>query len=509
MFTNTLIVRADASIAMGTGHVMRCLALAQGWQDAGGNVAFAMAQSTPAVDARLHSERMEIVRLKDLPNSVEDAREIAALAYARDTACVVVDGYQFDSEYQRNLKSAGLKLLFVDDLGQCKHYSADLVLDQNVHACEKMYVNREPYTRLLLGPDYSLLRREFHARRDWRRGIPAIGRRLLVTMGGSDPDNFTLRLIEMLPKISIPDLEVAVVAGGSNPKIAELQQTVANLSMPIHLVGNATNMLELMAQSDVAIICAGGTLWELLYMGCATLSYFRTPTQRQIITELDAMGAVRSMGWVDDFEPDSLAHALEQIIACQGCREQMARLGKNLVDGKGVSRILSQVLPENVLPENTDRPRLRTIAIETDEREQFLEMAHQHFRELNPAFMPAHDWENSYFDRIKGNPKYELRWIVSDGQRVGFILFGMEEHRFLPRQTGVIYEVFVVPERRREGIARACAKKIIDELWKASPSKIQLEVVEGNAAAAELWISLGFQKVTERFVLTEQTSATE
>lgn len=504
MYPNTLVVRADASIAMGTGHIMRGVALAQGWQDAGGNVVFAMAQSTPAVDARLHSERMELVRLKDLPNSVGDAREIAALAYARDAACVVVDGYQFDSEYQRNLKSAGLKLLFVDDLGQCKHYFADIVLDQNVHACEK-YVNREPYTRLLLGPDYSLLRREFYARRDWRREIPAIGRGLLITMGGSDPDNFTLRLIETLPKISIPDLEITVVAGGSNPKTAELQQTAANLNMPIHLVSNPSNMPGLMAQSDVAIICAGGTLWELLYMGCATLSYFRTPTQRHIISELDAMGAVRSMGWVDDFEPDSLARALEQMIACQGCREKMARLGGKLVDGKGVSRILGHVLPEHVLPED----KLRTIPIETDEREQFLEMAQQHFRELNPAFMPAQDWKNSYFDRIKENPKYSLRWIASDGQRVGFILFGMEEHRFLPRQAGVIYEVFIVPERRREGLARACAKQIIEELWKASPSKIQLEVVEGNAAAAELWRSLGFQRVTERFVLTEQPSATE
>ena len=90
-------------------------------------------------------------------------------------------------------------------------------------------------------------------------------------------------------------------------------------------------------------------------------------------------------------------------------------------------------------------------------------------------------------------------------RHVGFVLFGVEEHRFLPRQTGAIYEVYVIPEERRKGIARACAKQVIAELWKASPSKIQLEVVQGNAAAAELWRSLGFQKVTERFSLTEQT----
>ena len=83
---------------------------------------------------------------------------------------------------------------------------------------------RESYTRLLLGPSYAMLRREFQAMREWRREIPAVGRTLLITMGGSDPDNFTLRLIKALAEISLPDLEITVVAGGSNPQLADLRQ---------------------------------------------------------------------------------------------------------------------------------------------------------------------------------------------------------------------------------------------------------------------------------------------
>jgi ribosomal protein S18 acetylase RimI-like enzyme len=144
--------------------------------------------------------------------------------------------------------------------------------------------------------------------------------------------------------------------------------------------------------------------------------------------------------------------------------------------------------------------------IEPDEHEDFLKMAEHHFRELNPSFRPAQDWGNCYCEKIKNNGKYSLRWIIADGRPVGFILFGVEEHLFLPRLTGAIYEVYVVPEQRRKGIARACAKQVIDELCKSSASKIQLEVVEGNAGAAELWRSLGFQKVTERFVLNGKTA---
>ncbi|HXM23219.1 MAG TPA: UDP-2,4-diacetamido-2,4,6-trideoxy-beta-L-altropyranose hydrolase [Terriglobales bacterium] len=345
MLASSLIIRADANISIATGHVMRCLALAQAWHDAGGNAVFAMAESTPAIDARLRSEGLEIVQLKASPNSVQDARDVSALACGRQATWVVVDGYRFDSEYQRCLKNAGLKLLFVDDLGQCKHYSADLVLDQNVHASDQMYASRESYTRLLLGPGYAMLRGEFQARREWRREIPRIGRQLLVTMGGSDPDKLMLRLIEAFPRISVPDLEITVVVGGSNPQLAELQRTVAGLRMPIHLVGNANNMPELMARSDIAIICAGGTLWELLYMGCATLSYFRTPTQGQIIAELNVMGAVHNMGPVEGFKQNSLARAVEELVASQDRRERMARLGRKLVDGEGISRVLDCVLP--------------------------------------------------------------------------------------------------------------------------------------------------------------------
>ena len=124
MTLRTLIIRADASIAMGTGHVMRCLALAQAWQDDGGNAVFAMAQSTPAIDDHLRSEQVEIVQLKSGVGSARNVRQVLDLARDRDAEWIMVDGYQFDAKYQRSLKAAGLKVLFVDDTGQCEHYYA-------------------------------------------------------------------------------------------------------------------------------------------------------------------------------------------------------------------------------------------------------------------------------------------------------------------------------------------------------------------------------------------------
>jgi ribosomal protein S18 acetylase RimI-like enzyme len=148
---------------------------------------------------------------------------------------------------------------------------------------------------------------------------------------------------------------------------------------------------------------------------------------------------------------------------------------------------------------------LSMVSIAACEREEFERMAIEYFSELNPRFVPQNDWQEHYFQGIVSNPQYFLRWIVGDRNKAGFILFGLEKHRFLPRRSGVIYELYVRPEFRRHGIARAIAEEAIRELWTYSPLKIQLEVVEGQLASAAFWRSLGFQKATERFVLTRGT----
>jgi ribosomal protein S18 acetylase RimI-like enzyme len=93
--------------------------------------------------------------------------------------------------------------------------------------------------------------------------------------------------------------------------------------------------------------------------------------------------------------------------------------------------------------------------------------------------------------------------MMSGRERAGFMLYGIENHRFLPRTTGMIYEVYVAPQHRRKGIARICARQAIAELRSFCPSKLQLETVEGNEKANSLWQSMGFRRVSERFVLQD------
>src|SRR5690348_5454729 len=104
MFPGTLIIRADATFAVGHGHVMRCLALAQAWQDKGGNCSFVISEPIPELARRLCAEGFELVPIGAVPGTSDDAAEVAELAHARDAGWVVVDGYQFKANYHRQLK---------------------------------------------------------------------------------------------------------------------------------------------------------------------------------------------------------------------------------------------------------------------------------------------------------------------------------------------------------------------------------------------------------------------
>lgn len=145
---------------------------------------------------------------------------------------------------------------------------------------------------------------------------------------------------------------------------------------------------------------------------------------------------------------------------------------------------------------------INMVRVDRSERDDFERMATQHFSELNPSFTPDEDWKKHYFETLQNDPQLSLRWILCGRARAGFVLFGIEKHKFLPRKTGVIYELYVNPQFRRRGVARVCAQQAINELRSHGPSKIQLEVVKGNEGAKALWLSIGFREVSERFVLT-------
>ena len=343
MKLGALLIRTDASIAIGTGHVMRCIALAQAWQDAGGRAVFAMAEATPAIEARIASESCQKLSVSGEAGSAEDARQTLALAQAQKAEWIAVDGYQFSAEYQRALKAEGGKVLFVDDYGHARQYVTDLVLNQNVSATEELYARREQQTRLLLGPRYCLLRREFAAWRDWNRELSPSCRRLLVMMGGSDSENLTARVIEALSFIK-PDeseaLEVTVVVGGSNPHFEMLQEAAVRSAQKITVRRDVVNMAEQMAGADVAVSAAGATCWEICLLGLPALIIDVAPNQTAQARELDRRGCAIHVG-NQSVSAREISDQLERLLRSRELRDSLSRRSRELVDGNGATRVVS------------------------------------------------------------------------------------------------------------------------------------------------------------------------
>ena len=316
---STLLIRADASLSIGTGHIMRMIALGQAWQAQGGEVHFLCAEITPALEQRLASEGFHLLRIDATLGSQEDLSEtmhlIAETLHAdRQNARVVLDGYHFGSDYQLGIKAAGFKLLVVDDYGHADFYHADWVLNQNISAREELYAKRSPDTKLLQGPKFALLRREFLKYRGWQRQIPEIARKVLVTLGGADPDNVTGKVIEALVPL---DIEVKVVVGGSNPHLLELQQAVVSLrTQPakIELVQNPTDMPGLMAWADLAIAAGGSTAWELAFMGLPFFTIILAENQVHLASALDSLGATTCLGWDLKSDPFCYTETIKSLI---------------------------------------------------------------------------------------------------------------------------------------------------------------------------------------------------
>jgi UDP-2,4-diacetamido-2,4,6-trideoxy-beta-L-altropyranose hydrolase len=335
-----LLIRADASSRTGTGHVMRCIALAQAWRATGGTVTLAMALDASALYPRLAAENINIHLLHSEPGSTADAAQTAKLARTLGARWVVTDGYHFGSAFQHAIVEAGLRLLLIDDYGHAAEYTADLVLNQNSYAAAFSYPQRSASTRLLLGTRYALLRNEFAVWRGWQRGTPDVARRILVTFGGSDPDNMTLRAIQALQQVHGTSFDVRVVVGAANQYRTILEEAINCSPLMIQVLTTVTDMPGLMAWADLAVSAMGSTSWELAFMGLPIVGTILAKNQQYIAESLAAAGIAINAGWHTDLAAEHLAHIIASLSVDSPARHQMSERGRALVDGRGAWRVV-------------------------------------------------------------------------------------------------------------------------------------------------------------------------
>jgi UDP-2,4-diacetamido-2,4,6-trideoxy-beta-L-altropyranose hydrolase len=338
-----LIIRSDADSLIGTGHVMRTLALAQAFQDQGGQAVFITCCAGTSLGQRLVSEGVMVEPVKELRGSAEDALNTVCLARDAGADWIIADGYDFGCEFQRLIKEAGLYLLLVDDFGSLECFNSDIVMNQNPSARESMYSSRGPDCRLLLGTDYALLRRDFLRLKGWRREITETGKRLLVTMGGADSENVTSHVLSELRNLEIDGLEITVVAGGANRHYEKLLDMTQSRDERIRLICDVKDMSELMVWADVAISAGGSTCWEMAFLGLPNLILVLADNQAESAAELERLGVSINLGRPACSTGDILRENLGALLLSQEKRAAMSSRGRLLVDGNGPGRVLREL----------------------------------------------------------------------------------------------------------------------------------------------------------------------
>ena len=340
-----MIIRTDADSRIGIGHLMRCLTLAHGWQARGGKIVFATNCIERHLLLHLAAANVSVERIDDPHPNPKDWVRTSGILNSHPDAWVVLDGYHFDSTYQARIKRQNHKLLAIDDAAHLSEYHADIILNQNINA-EQLQYPVERHTRLLLGLRYVLLRPEFVEKSVLISESPQDARRLLVTLGGADLNNQTMKVINAIDKINIDGLEAKIVVGPANPHLRELQSRAKGAKTPIQLEINSSQMANLMNWADLVITAGGGTCWELACMGRPALVIILAENQKAVANGLHEMGAVTNLGWYHDLSTGQIAQAVEHLLLNAAKRKKMAAISRQLVDGKGTARVLRNLIEQ-------------------------------------------------------------------------------------------------------------------------------------------------------------------
>jgi UDP-2,4-diacetamido-2,4,6-trideoxy-beta-L-altropyranose hydrolase len=323
---------------------MRCIALAQAWQDSGGMAVFASVTSLPALTARLSAEQIELRKIEALSGSPGDAGETARLGMDLEAQWVVADGYDFKSSFYSALKEKKLRIMVIDDYGHTDRYDADLILNQNIYGKREIYEGRAPSARLLLGCRYVLLRREFLQCKSSRREIPDAAKHILITMGGSDYGGLTLKILDIVNSLRYQDLEIKVLAGGGTRKFGEIEAVSRLVNCPMEVHHATSQMPAFMAWADIAICAAGSTIWELAFMGLPAIAYITAQNQHSLRGNAALEKVILLREQSDLSDRDNEARRLEALIEDRARRQIMSQSGQALVDGLGARRVVEELL---------------------------------------------------------------------------------------------------------------------------------------------------------------------
>lgn len=328
-----VLFRADANARIGIGHVMRCLAIAEALQERGVECRFASRAVPTGVARRLSDAGIARVHLpEDLPPLVDAA---ATLAGTEPGSWIVCDGYEFTDTYQRALMSCGNPLVALDDGQAIETHPASLIINPNIEADASQYEGAAG--RLALGLAYLPLRKNFRQpRRSLRSGHP----RIVIALGGADPDGLTPAIARALAPLAA-QAEIVALVGPANPQCRTIEEA---LPENVSLLTDVDDMAALLASATIVIAAAGVTLWEAAASGAAVIGVHRDPLQKATLVAAQRRDLLAGVIEAARFDASPLFALAQRWLHDDAARDALTTRAAKAVDGQGALRCADLIL---------------------------------------------------------------------------------------------------------------------------------------------------------------------
>lgn len=491
-------IRADASSQMGSGHLMRCLTLAEGLRDRGATVHFICRSHRGNLCEFLEQRGFSVHRLPVMESTPgippltlhegwlgasweADAEQTAAILSELGLVdWLIVDHYALDYQWEARLRPLARRIMVIDDLADRRH-DCDLILDQNFYwDMTRRYQDLVPQScQQLVGPKYALLNRTFsvHQRTPVERNRTV--ERILVYFGATDPSGETLKALAALERLGAWSLEIDVVVGLSNPRAAEIT-ALADRMEGCRVLSYVEDMAQLMARADLALGASGTTTWERCFKGLPSIVISIAKNQEETASALAEAGYILYLGPHDEVSVDLIHDCLKTILQSNRWRESLAKRCAELVDGRGVRRVLDVLSPPAI--------ELRLAAPQDCEKIyawRNAEKTRQYFFNPEPVELEAH---RRWFQQTLQDPSRALLIGEQQGEAVGVLRYDLQGG------TAVV-SVYLVPGKHRQGLGASLIRA--GSAWVAQHFQvraIRAEVLEKNVASYEAFLRAGFRR---------------
>jgi UDP-2,4-diacetamido-2,4,6-trideoxy-beta-L-altropyranose hydrolase len=363
-----VVIRVDASQKIGLGHVMRCLALAEGLYDKGATINFIIRDYSENLNKYIKSKGFKV---NLLPKLIKTKSQKELIGYEQWLGTrqeidadytihkligekidwLIVDHYALDCIWEKKLKPHTKNIMVIDDLANRIH-DCDILLDQTFGRNKLDYKQLVPsYCQLLLGSKNALLRPDFKKFRSsalQRRKRYSSICNILVSMGGMDEENITLRVLDALSLIqwkTTPTINIVLTAGA--PYLQIVNDSLHKYDFSIRLLVDVNNMAELMLESDIAIGAGGSTSWERCCLALPTVLIILSENQQEVGKNLAEARAVVTLQKNDKMEKD-IKQSIMSLIQDKNYYIEMCNNASKICDGSGVKRAFESIVAVDI-----------------------------------------------------------------------------------------------------------------------------------------------------------------